>query len=947
MDVTDADAGDGGKMRNICIIAHVDHGKTTLADSLLASNGIVSHRLAGLGLRYMDSRDDEQDRGITMKASCVALSHGPSEGGERCSINLIDSPGHVDFCSEVSAATRLSDGALLVVDAVEGVCVQTHAVLKQAWEEHVQPVLLLNKIDRLITELQLSPLEAWHHLKNVVEQVNAIAGHLYTGAVLEAEAESLEASATAPLAAELPDDAGGEPPAAGDGKRVVGELQFTPERGNVLFASAMHGWGFALQDFAALYAAKLGMKQEVLQQTLWGEYFFQPKAKKIVRSSAEGKLKPMFVQFVLQTVWKVYEAVLTQPDEEQRTKIIATLGLDVPARDLKHADPVVQLRAVMGAWLPLGRNSLRAVTELLPCAADAQAARIAHLCPALAAAAAEEASAAAPSPLASLGRGLAACDAKAPVLLHVAKMVHAEGVAGAHADDTFVGFARVFSGTLSPGSGGVLYVLQEGDGSTRQSIPIDSLRLYVLMGRELVATPSVLAGTVCGIGGITSVVTKSATLCSEAGCPPLSQLITQSAPIVQVALEPVQLNSLPDLKRGLQMLARSDWSTEVGQLPSGEQVLGTCGEVHLERCLHDLRTTFAPGVELVISPPIVPLRETLAADSLGSAEAWTANRQCKVVVRALRLPDGVANVLSTHQDELRAALQASGHWLELGAGGASALAPVAEVESLLRDADKQWQDLMPTSAAPLATCSNLLLCTPSVAAEAAGLLPSLLSGFQLAAGSGPLCDEPMSGVALVLEELSVEISTSQSSGEGAGGKGGEEMVESSAGQLEGQLIVATKEACRNALLASSPRVLEPVYLCELQTTQDSMGRTYSVLARRRAQVIAEDMKEGTNIFTIRAHLPVAASFGFASDLRKNTSGAAHPQLVFSHYEAMEQDPNFIVTSEEDQEALDDGALPSVNLARKLVDDVRRRKGLRVEEKAVACATKQRTLARKK
>ena len=168
-----------------------------------------------------------------------------------------------------------------------------------------------------------------------------------------------------------------------------------------------------------------------------------------------------------------------------------------------------------------------------------------------------------------------------------------------------------------------------------------------------------------------------------------------------------------------------------------------------------------------------------------------------------------------------------------------------------------------------------------------------------------------------------------------------------AGQLEGQLIVATKDACRAAFLKSSTRVLEPVYLCELQASQESLGKAYGVLSKRRAQVLSEELKEGLTIFTIQAHLPVVESFGFATDLRKNTSGAAHPQLVFSHYEPMEQDPNFAVSSEADQEALDDGDLPSVNLARKLVDDVRRRKGLRIEEKAVQHATKQRTLARKK
>eukprot|EP00966_Prymnesium_polylepis_P239590 5541003-Prymnesium_polylepis.1 len=119
-------ASSASASRNVCIIAHVDHGKTTVADSLLASNGIVSSRMAGLGLRYMDSREDEQDRGITMKASCIALAY-QAEAGVRHAVNLIDSPGHVDFSSEVSAAVRLADGALVVVDVVEGVCVQTHA----------------------------------------------------------------------------------------------------------------------------------------------------------------------------------------------------------------------------------------------------------------------------------------------------------------------------------------------------------------------------------------------------------------------------------------------------------------------------------------------------------------------------------------------------------------------------------------------------------------------------------------------------------------------------------------------------------------------------------------------------------------------------------------------------------------------------------------------------
>ena len=533
--------------------------------------------------------------------------------------------------------------------------------------------------------------------------------------------------------------------------------------------------------------------------------------------------------------------------------------------------------------------------------------------------------AAAASTLLAVRRGVTTCDPSAPVLVHVAKMVYASGVSGAHADDTFIGFARVFSGTLRPGSGGTLHVLRSAASNAAASnaaassnaaaeeadpllsVPIDSLRLYILMGRDLIATDTAPAGCVIGIGGLGAAVARSATLCTLATCPTFAEIGLQSAPIVSVALEPRQLGALGELERGLRTLARADWSVEVDQLPSGEHVLRTCGEVHLERCLHDLRTSFAPGIDLVVSSPIVPLRETVASASAPakSVELATANRQCTLSAHALALPDESLVLLSEHCTALRAALSlGGGSWLGQGSNGHDALETLT---SCLHASGKQWAGLVAVAAAPVSTCDNLLLCKPSVAAqlrsggELRGLLPSVLSGFQLAASSGPLCEEPVSGVAFVLEEIALAEADAANGGGGNGGGGngggGDEEEQSSgggggggsaAGQLEGQLIVAMKDACRGAFLACSTRVLEPMYLCELQTSADKMGQAYGTLAKRRAQILSEDMKEGTPIFTIRAHLPVVESFGFATALRKDTSGAAHPQLVFAHYEALPQ-----------------------------------------------------------
>lgn len=247
-------------------------------------------------------------------------------------INLIDSPGHIDFSSEVSTASRLCDGAVVLVDAVEGVCSQTVTVLRHTWTEKLKPLLVINKMDRLITELKMTPSEAYTHLSKLLEQVNAVMGSFFQGDRMSndlrwrermdervnAAAEKLQTESSAdgivkgPKSRVAQDEEGvvtSSTPAEYE-EEDDEHLYFAPENNNVIFSSAIDGWAFTPGQFAGLYEKRLGIKRSILEKVLWGDFYLDPKTKRILGSKhLKGRhLKPMFVQLVLDNIWAVYEA---------------------------------------------------------------------------------------------------------------------------------------------------------------------------------------------------------------------------------------------------------------------------------------------------------------------------------------------------------------------------------------------------------------------------------------------------------------------------------------------------------------------------------------------------------------------------------------------------------------------------------------------------------------
>jgi len=671
-------------IRNMSVIAHVDHGKSTLTDSLVSKAGIIAGAKAG-DARFTDTRKDEQERCITIKSTAISLFYelraedlcmvkdvqkradGSPEPGFL--INLIDSPGHVDFSSEVTAALRVTDGALVVVDCVSGVCVQTETVLRQAIAERIRPILFMNKMDLALLTLQVNPEELYQTFQRSIESVNVIIAQF------------------------------------GEVDGPMGNPEVQPYNGTVGFGSGLQSWAFTLKQFAEMYAVKFKITPEKLMKRFWGDNYFHLESKKWVHEGQGDKTVRGFVQFVLKPIYQTFDTTINKSKEEA-ISLGEKMGVKFDSEE-KDLMGKALLKVIMRKWLPAGEALLQMICIHLPSPITAQRYRMELLyegphddeC----------------------AIAVKTCDPKGPLMMYISKMVPTSD------KGRFYAFGRVFSGTVCTGQKARIMGPNYLPGKKEDLYEKSIQRTVLMMGRYVEQIEDVPCGNICGLVGVDQYLVKTGTISTSAAAHNMRVMKFSVSPVVRVAVDCKNPADLPKLVEGLKRLAKSDPMVQIFNEESGEHIIAGAGELHLEICLKDLEEDHA-CIPIKTSDPVVSYRETVSQESNQVCLSKSPNKHNRLYMKARPMEDGLPEDIDNGKVSSKQDLKERGRIL------------TEKYEWDVTEARKIW------CFGPDGNGPNVVADVTKGVQYLNDIKDSVVAAFQWATKEGVLCEENMRGI---------------------------------------------------------------------------------------------------------------------------------------------------------------------------------------------------------
>ncbi|KAK2027229.1 elongation factor Tu GTP binding domain-containing protein [Colletotrichum zoysiae] len=603
------------QIRNVALAGHLHHGKTAFMDMLVLETHDITDRLERrVGkkrdeqLRYTDVHIVERERGVSIKASPMSLVL-PSSKGKSHLVNILDTPGHVNFVDEVATSLRLADGVCLVVDIVEGVQVNTEQIIKHAVLEDIPLTLILNKMDRLILELKLPPKDAYFKLKHVIEEVNTVIENTVPG--------------------------------KGEAKRI------SPEKGNVLFACTDMGWCFTLQSFAKMYADTYGgINTEDFAKRLWGDIYFNPDKRNFTRKPLETRSSRSFVNFVLEPIYKIFTHTISDSPEDLKV-VLGGLGITLKPSQYK-ADAKVLLKLVCEQFFGPSTGFVDMIVRHIP-SPDESAERYLEKYYT--------------GPLdTKVAESMKSCNQDGPLVIHVTKLFSTADA------KSFYSFGRVLSGTARPGM--QVRVLGEGystDDDEDMAMATIS-EVFIGESRYNIPTDGVPAGNYVLLGGVDNSIVKTATLVppklEDDEDPYIFKPVTHfTESVLKVAVEPINPSELPKMLDGLRKIQKSYPLITTKVEESGEHIVLGTGELYMDCVLHDLRRLYA-DMEIKVSDPVTRFCETVVEQSATKCYAITPNKKNKITMVAEQLDKGISEDIESGKVKIRDPIRKTANYFE-------------------------------------------------------------------------------------------------------------------------------------------------------------------------------------------------------------------------------------------------------------------------------------------
>merc|ERR1712051_130004 len=611
-----------------------------------------------------------------------------------------------------------------------------------------------------------------------------------------------------------------------------GDQQVAPEKGTVAFGCGLHGWGFNVERFAKIYAAKMGVDKEKMMKRLWGDSFFNSKKKTWTNiQQPEGSDTPLpraFCQFIMTPINQLMRAIMDD-QKEKYEKMMGTLGIVLKGDD-KALQGKPLMKRTMQIWINAAGTLLSMIVTKLPSPRVAQKYRVENLYE---------------GPMDDeAAKAIKSCDKDGPLMMYVSKMVPTSD------KGRFYAFGRVFSGTIATGQKVRIQGPHYKVGG-KEDLNIKNIqRTVLMMGRTTEQIADVPCGNTVALVGIDQYILKSGTITTLDTAHNIADMKYSVSPVVKVAVKAKDGKDLPKLVEGLKKLSKSDPLVVCTTEESGEHVIAGCGELHVEICLKDLREEYAQ-CEFTVSDPVVSYRETVGELSNQTCLAKSPNKHNRLYFTAEPISDELCSAIED--------------------GKAGPKAEAKERAKFMRE-KFDWDE----NAARKIWCwgpetegANVVVDQTSAVQYLLEIKEHVNSAFQWTTKEGPLCEENMRGIRFNIMDVTLHTDSIH---RGAG-----------------QIMPPTRRCCFAAELVAKPTLQEPVFLVEITCPQEAMSGVYNCMNLRRGCVFEENPREGTPLIQVKAHLPVAESFGFVAALRQATSGQAFPQCVFDHWENLQGD----------------------------------------------------------